>query len=163
VTKPKSQGRTKTRDQLRNQELEVGERLHQSPVMSSDNHEKFTRNSKEDRMLELIDNRRALEKLVDWVDKLQNNKTDVNNFFGGLAPEAAIELAGIMFSTKVGDKVKLEAIKDFLDRAGYSKVQKHAVASVDTESSKEAILSLIAGKSGKIPDIEIIDDSEDSY
>lgn len=114
-------------------------------------------------MLEMIDNKRALEKLVDWVDKLQNNKTDVSNFFGGLAPEAAVELAGLMFSSKVNDKIKLEAVKDFLDRAGYSKVQKHAVAAVDTDTSKEAILSLIAGKSGKIPDIEIVDDSEDSY
>lgn len=140
--------------------LNPKDKLHIQEKMTRDNDEKYTRNSREDMMLELIDNKRAVEKLVNWVDKLQNAKTDVQSFFGGLAPEVAIELAAMIFNPKTSEKTKLAAVQDLLDRAGHGKVQKHALATVDASTSKEAILSLISGKAGKIPDIEIIDDDE---
>lgn len=151
---------------LKQAEVTEGTKVYNEPMMTRQDG-KYSTNSKEDRMLEAFDTKRSLEKLIDWVDKLDSGKADVTNFFGGLAPEAAIELAQLMFSKNTGEKVRLEAIKSWLDRAGYGAVSKHAIAQVDADAPKEAIINLIMGKKGKLgEEIEIVeddDDEEDSY
>jgi len=122
--------------------------------------EEIDRDLAERRIISAIDNHRNLKKLTDWIYRLQTGKTQVNTFFEGMAPEAAMELSALMFDSAVPHKVRLDAIRDFLDRAGYSKVNKHAVAAVDPSQSKQAMISLLLGstKALKAEGIEIEDD-----
>lgn len=153
----------KSKDRFTNLELTDKERLYQPVMTSKDADEKYTRNGREDMMLSWIDQKRDVEKLIKLVESLQSGKQDVVGALQGLAPMALIELASILTDPKESSKVKIEAAKDVLDRAGFGKVQKHAVAAVDASTPREAILALISGKSKEIEIVDDDDDSEDSY
>lgn len=138
----------------------VNEKVFTQEKMTRDNDEKYTRNSTEDRWIDAIDEKKQIVKFMKYVDNLQQNKSDVQGFFQGLAPEAAISLMLMALSEKTSEKGKLDALKDILDRAGHGKVTKHAVAALDPTMSKEAILSILMGadKDLKSAGVEIIDD-----
>lgn len=146
------------KDRYLSEELEPGERLYQPVMMSSDNDEKRTRNSREDMMLSWIDQKRDVEKLVKLVESLQGGKQDVMGALSDLAPAMLIELASIATDPKENSKVRLAAVTDWLDRAGFGKVNKHVVAPIDSSTPREAILALISGKD---QEIEIVDDADD--
>ena len=144
-------------------EVSGKERLYQEPMKTQHSAEKYGKNNKEDMMLELIDQKRNLEKIVKMVETLENGKQDVMGALQDMSPQMLIELASMAFNQKESSKVRLEAVKDWLDRAGFGKVNKHAIAPVDASTPRDAILALITGKS-KGADVEIVDDdTEDSY
>lgn len=116
-------------------------------------------NSKEDAMVNAIDNRQVLSKYADWITALREGKTDVPGFLDKMSPDLMIELMTIAMTGK--DKIKLEAIRDMLDRAGYGKVNKVAVAgTLDAKASKEELLSTILGLGKKTGTIDVVDDDE---
>jgi hypothetical protein len=157
----KSKGVAK--DRYTNLELEPGERLYQ-PVMTDQNRaEKYTRNGREDMMLSWIDQKRDVEKLIKLVESLQSGKQDVMGALQDLAPEMLIELASIATDPKEASKIRLAAVTDWLDRAGFGKVNKHAIGPIDANTPRQAIMALIAGKSKEIEIVDDEDDTEDSY
>jgi hypothetical protein len=119
-------------------------------------------NHTEANMVAAIDNKNTLLKLADQLNKLTRTR-DVKGFIEDIAAETAVELATIAHDAKTPAKVRLQAIQDLLDRAGFGKVTKHAVARLDANASKEEILSAIYGtkKELKQVGIEIVDDDED--
>lgn len=121
-------------------------------------------NGKEDRLVRALDMKRTIEKFNDLVEKSQNGQIDVGGFFAGVAPDAAMELAHIALSPDSNEKTRLAAITELLDRAGYSKVSKHAIiGQIDSTSSKRELLASIMGAvdGNKDLDIEIVDDDEE--
>lgn len=138
------------------------EKVYQKQMDTHDNQGKYSVNSFEDRMADAIDQKRAIERFMEWKEKLATSKTDIMGFLQGLAPEVAVQMMLTCFDPKVSEKTQFAARQDILDRAGYGKVNKHAVAAVDETSSKEAIMSLIEGSKDSVKDvIEFIDDEDD--
>lgn len=118
-------------------------------------------NTIEDRMLDNIDNMTMLRKFGPILEKLSNKDWTVEQFFNGTAPDVAAELLKLAM-TDGSSKVRLEAIKDLLDRAGYAKVQKVAVANLDPNAPKEQLRAIAEGLMKKnVNDIEFIDDDTD--
>lgn len=121
------------------------------------------KNHIEDRIAEALDHKEALKRYATLLEKLASTG-DVNGFFQDIAPETAAALLLQMVDPKTPPKIKAEIRKDMLDRAGYGKVTKHAVARFDASASKDEIISRILGSKkdlGKVG-IEITDDEEDS-
>jgi hypothetical protein len=114
-------------------------------------------NRKEEAIIDALDQKNFLLKHANWIEQLQDGRINVEGFLGALAPDVAIKLAELAFGGE-SDKVRLDAIKDFLDRAGFSKVNKHAVAAIDPNAPKEQLISLIEGLGKKNQDIEFVDD-----
>lgn len=119
------------------------------------------RNKEEAELVKMIDEKDAVLSLNKEIRKLSNTN-DVQSFLTEISPTMAIELA-LLAKASDSEKIKLEAIKDILDRAGFGKVTKHAVARFDANSSKEQILAAIMGarKDLSKAGIEIVDDDED--
>jgi hypothetical protein len=103
----------------------------------------YNTNYKEDAMVDAIDQKRLIEKYAATLEKLASKELSVDQFFQQCSPSIAGELLAMIFSES--GKTKLEAIKDFLDRAGYSKVNKHAVATLDPNLPKQQLISIIEG------------------
>lgn len=114
-----------------------------------------------DSMAQAIDHKDALGRYERHIENLAKTK-DVNAFFGNIGPDMALQLMMIATSGET-EKSRLEALKDLLDRAGFGKVNKHAVASITPETSKETLMSLIMGANKELEKsgIEIVDDDED--
>lgn len=125
----------------------------------TDGNSYFSTNTKEDAIVDAIDQKRFLEKHADWIVKLQEGKIDVSQFLSVLSPDIAIKLAEMAFGAD-SEKIRLEAQRDWLDRAGFVKVQKVAVANINPNEPKEQLVSLIEGlnKKQKDPVIEIVED-----
>jgi hypothetical protein len=118
-------------------------------------------NHVEDTMVKLLDHKSILFKHAKWLEKLEKGRIDVGGFMGKVSPTLVVELLKIATGGD-SEKVRLEAIKDFLDRAGYSKVNKVAIAgSIDSSATKEELINTILGLSGKA-DIEIVDDETEA-
>jgi hypothetical protein len=119
-------------------------------------------NEKENAIVEAIDNRAVLLKHADWLEKLRTGKADVRSFLNGVSPEVVIRL--LYHCYQGAEKNRLAAIQDLLDRAGFSKLNKHAVVgSVDPEASKEALIAMLMGadKDLKEHGIDIINDEDE--
>jgi len=120
------------------------------------------RNHIEDRIAQAIDHKAELKRHAHLLEKLANTK-DVNGFFQDISPGIAAELLLLATDPTSSDKIKLEAIRDILDRAGHGKVTKHAVARFDASTSKDAIISSILGNKKDLGRVGIeITDDEDS-
>lgn len=119
----------------------------------------YATNAKEDALINAIDNRDFLLKHAKWIEKLQNGQIGVDQFLSQLAPEVALALAKEAFGADSA-KIRVEAQKDLLDRAGFGKVQKHAIAAIDPNAPKEELIALIEGLNKKTKTIEIVDDAE---
>jgi hypothetical protein len=119
-------------------------------------------NHKEDSMLDAIDLRRDLAKLVPIFEKLDTGAYDIGQALSSLSGPALKQLTMLAFAGE-SEKTVLEATKHVLGLAGFTPVQKHAVASFDANTSKEQLLSIIAGSKKDLEDegIEIVDDRED--
>lgn len=115
----------------------------------------------EDKLIDAIDNKNQIGRFLEFQEKVRKGLIDPGQLFTGMAPEVALELLKVALNGE-SERSRLEAMKDVLDRAGYGKINKHAIASVDPNSSKEALVSLILGaqkdleKSG----VEILDDED---
>lgn len=121
------------------------------------------KNHIEDRIATALDHHKELKKYADLLERLEKTR-DVQGFIQDIAPEVAASMLLMMANPSTPAKVKVEMMKDMLDRAGFGKVTKHAVARFDASTSKDAIISSILGSKkdlGKVG-IEITDDEEDT-
>lgn len=117
-------------------------------------------NSYEDMMITAMDHKSTIIRYAKWLERLQRGAVDVNTFMNKVSPDLVIELLNIATGS-TDKKVKLDAIKDFLDRAGYAKVNKVAIAgSIDSNASKEELVNTILGLAPKA-NIEIVDDDKE--
>lgn len=118
-----------------------------------------SKNHIDDIMARAIDQRTILTRHADLLNRLAETK-DVQGFIQDASPEIAHKLFLMAIEDDTPAKVKLEALRDLLDRAGYGKVTKHAVARFDASTSKDAIISQILGaqKDLKNAGIEIVDE-----
>lgn len=123
---------------------------------------KLGRNYGEDALIEALDQKEVIIEHATWIEKLRSGKIDVGQFMQGLSPQMVMELLSIALHGQ-SEKSKLAAITDWLDRAGYGKVQKHALATVDVNQPKEALISMILGASKDLSKegIEVVDDDQD--
>lgn len=99
----------------------------------------------EDRLIHLIQSKGTIERYMHLVEKMEKGALDVNGYFKHAAVDAAINLTDLMHFGD-SDKVRLEATKDILDRAGFNKTSKIAVAGsfhVDHDTSKMELVNLI--------------------
>jgi hypothetical protein len=121
-----------------------------------------SKNHIEDNLAVAIDNKNTLLKLQRQLERLQKT-ADVKGFIEDIAPDTVVQLAMIAHDANTSEKVRLAAIQDILDRAGYNKVTKTAVARIDASESKEAIIASIYGakKELKAVGLEITDEDED--
>lgn len=118
-------------------------------------------NSKEDSMLDSIDTIRMMQKHQAAIEKLSSREWTVEQFFNGVGPDIALELLKAAYLAD-SSKVRLDAIKDFLDRAGYTKVQKVAVANLDPNAPKEQLRAIAEGLIKKnANDVELVDDDDE--
>lgn len=119
-------------------------------------------NRAEDRLAIAIDQKNVISKHIDLLERLASTK-DVHDFLQGASPEMIAEIFILAKDPETPGKVKLEAARDILDRAGYTKVTKHAIARFDATTSKETIISSILGNAKILENagIEIVDDDED--
>lgn len=118
-------------------------------------------NTISDSMASVIDHKDFLYESRRHVERLAKTG-DVHAFLQDMAPSFALELAMIA-KTSGSEKIKLEAIRDLMDRAGYTKVTKHAVARFDASESKDAIISSIRGAEKELSKlgIEIVDEDHE--
>jgi len=119
-------------------------------------------NPHEDPLAEAIDNIEAVNQWVAHVKelkkRLRNRKIDVTAFFQECGAFAGNELLRMAITSKDA-KIRLEALKELLDRGGNSKVNKVAIASthVDRGAAKEELMATIRGLASKVKDVEIVD------
>lgn len=116
----------------------------------------------QDHIAYAIDNIAVLNKFKRQVERLCKTN-DVQAFIQDLAPQMAIEVVTMISDPDLPAKVKADLLKDFMDRAGYGKVTKHAVARFNASDSKDAIISSILGAKkdlGKMG-IEIVDETDE--
>lgn len=144
----------------RSQSVNDGEKVGRETFDRSRGNSFYSRNSIEDRMVDAIDQKRFLTKYADWIEKLQNGEVDVATFIHGVSPDAAIKLVGLAMGHDSTDKIKLAALQDLLDRAGFGKVQKLAVANVDPSQPKAQLQAMLEGLARKTKAIEIVDDDD---
>jgi len=116
-------------------------------------------NAKENALIDAIDQKNSIQKFLEFQEKVKSGLIDPGQLMSGMAPEMAIELLKLAFDGET-EKIRLEAIKDVLDRAGYTKVQKVALAQLDASQPKAQLLAFIEGLSKKSGIIEIEDDKE---
>lgn len=109
------------------------------------------------------DNFTTLKRYGKLIERLDKNK-DVMAFLQGVSPSMIVELMDLATDPKIPSKVRLDAVKDILDRAGYGKVNKHAVATVNATDSKEALISMLLGteKALNAEGIEIVHDEQEA-
>ena len=108
-----------------------------------------------------IENKDAINLTLESIKRLAKTK-DVQGFLEDCAPKMALELVNLAL-TGENEKIKLEAIKDMLDRAGHGKITKTANINIDASQSKEALISFIKGARKELNEegIEIVEDPED--
>jgi len=124
-------------------------------------HARLQSNYKEDAMLDALDLKRQLEKLVPIFEKLDRGHFDISQALTAISGPALKQLVEIGFAGD-SDKVKLDAVKHLLGLGGHTVVQKHALATVDASQSKEAFIAMISGASKDLEavGIEFVDDDE---
>lgn len=135
-------------------EINKGIQLHTSSKDTRDFNSGLPKNI-EDRMLELLDHKDFLIRYATMIESLTTGKLDAMQFMKGVAPDMALRLVAIATSGET-EKSRLAAIQDILDRSGYSKVEKHAIATVDPNVPKEQLMAMLEGlaKKTKVIDIE---------
>lgn len=115
-------------------------------------------NSKEQSVVEAFDKRRTMKRYADLITRLMDGKIDVPSALQGASADAFVQILALMTDGD-NDKIRLEAARDLLDRAGFTKTQKVAVAgAIDTGAAKEELIATILGLSNKTKELEIIED-----
>lgn len=111
-------------------------------------------------MIAAIDMRRQLEKIAPILEKLEKGLIDLPQAFQQTSGMAFMRLLEFITNRDTSEKVAADASKHLLALAGFTAIQKHAIATVDAGQSKDALLALIAGSKDALLEegIEIEDD-----
>jgi hypothetical protein len=99
----------------------------------------------EDRLIQLIEAKGTIERYETLLKKISDGSKGVPDFFKAATIDALVVTADIMLYGD-SDKVRLEASKDILDRAGHNKTQKVSLSGsvqVDHDTSKMELINLI--------------------
>lgn len=105
---------------------------------------------REEAYLDLIDRKDSIEKYQDHLRKMSEGTLEVPGFFRAVAADAAMEIVHISQAGE-SEKIRLDASKDILDRAGYGKTQKVEVAGrVDHNTSKMELINIILTSARKV-------------
>jgi hypothetical protein len=104
----------------------------------------------------LIDHKDFLLKYQDHIEKLMSGKIDVPQFLKIISPDMMVRLGQLALTAK-NEKTKLTAMQDILDRAGYSKVEKHAIANIDPSIPQEQLIAMLEGIGKKTGTIDVED------
>lgn len=110
-----------------------------------------------DRLDFLIDHKDFLLKFQGQIEKLMDGQLDIHQFLKKISPDMLVQLGQLALSGK-NEKTRLTALQDILDRAGYGKVEKHAIASIDPALPQEQLISMLEGIGKKTGTIEIEED-----
>jgi len=119
--------------------------------------ENMLHQDKEQAIVDAIDSKRLIERHADLIFKLENDGLPIEKFLNEVSPRMMHMLFQLAECAE-SEKVKFEAIREILALAGYSKVQKVAIANVDPNADKRQLKSLVEGLAGKLEDVEIVDD-----
>lgn len=116
----------------------------------------------EDAMIAAVDFRTDMHRLKPLLEKLVEEKFDPGSFFGAVSKFAAAELASVAF-TGEKEKNRLDALKHLLALGGHNATQKHEISRIDSNTEKEALMSIVRGAKKDLlaEGIEIVDDTED--
>lgn len=99
----------------------------------------------EDRLISLIEAKGTIERYGKILKKIADGQAGVQDFLKAASIDALVVTADIMHFGD-SDKVRLEASKDILDRAGHGKTQKVQIGGtvhVDHDTSKMELINLI--------------------
>lgn len=131
----------------------------EEPALRQDSDWARYTNHKENAMLDAIDQKRVIERYVDAIEKMQQGKLSPEQFMGKLAPDVLLQLLQIAVADP-SSKMRLDAAKDFLDRAGLSAVKKMTlgVGQIDPNAPRAQLEAQIEGLARKTRAIEIEDD-----
>lgn len=113
--------------------------------------------NKEDAIVDAIDNVRAIKKYADLIEKLERQDLPVEAFLSKVSPSMAVKMLQLAECAE-SEKVQFEAVREILALAGYTKIQKVAVANVDPNADKTQLKNIVDGLAARLPDIEIIED-----
>lgn len=114
----------------------------------------------ERRLLELIDKADTIKRYERDAQRMWSGALDPVGFLKAASADAAIHLADLMTNGET-DRIKLDACKDVLDRAGYGSTSKVSVTGsmrVDHDTSKAELINMILS-SAKQVGIEVKDDA----
>lgn len=119
-------------------------------------------NSKEDSLIEAIDLRRDIAKLVPFLEKLDKGALDVRGFVDGISPQLLKQMLLVAFNGE-SEKNRLDSLKHLLGIAGHSPTQKHEIGRLDPETPKQALISMLRGAKRDLQDegIEVVEDDSD--
>lgn len=121
----------------------------QGPVQEKGSKEKAS--DQEAHLLRLIDQADAIRRYGKHMVQMNKGTMQVPGFFRAVAHDAAMVMAQLMISGD-SDKIKLEAAKDILDRAGHNKTTKMSIAgqmNVSHETSKLELINIIMSSAKK--------------
>ncbi len=112
----------------------------------------------EEKMIEAIDDLRAMKRLAPTVMKLLKKKIPLDQAIKETSSETFLMLMKMAF-TEGNPKVKSNVLMHMLSLAGYSATQKHQIERIDPDSPREALLSMIAGAKDDLSKegIEVVD------
>lgn len=148
-------------DRLQAQYLEEGEvpYIHERPqyVSQPKNRTWMEKEKAENSIIDLIDMKDAIRRMLPYFRKMDQKKLDVAGLFQGISPEMAKILTVLAFGAD-SEKVRADSAKTLLALAGHTPINKHAVAAVDPTQPREALISLIQGALSGSKEIEIVDD-----
>lgn len=154
---------------LQRAELEPGEKLygknyeHRDRTAGSRKSSAHDRsNSREDSLIEAIDMRKDIEIVARIFEKLDKGNVDLGGLFQGVSGPIAKKLIYIAIAGE-SEKNQLDAQKHLLALAGHSPIAKHAVATVDPNAPREALISMLLGTKDVLSKegVEIVDDTKD--
>lgn len=100
--------------------------------------------AQEEKMIEAIDDLRAMKRLAPTVLKLLSGKIPLERAIKESSNETFLMLMKMAF-TEGNPKVKSNILMHMLALAGYSATQKHQIERVDPDTPRDALLSIIAG------------------
>jgi len=112
----------------------------------------------EESMIEAIDDLRAMKRLAPTVMKLLKKKIPLDQAIKETSSETFLMLMKMAF-TEGNPKVKSNVLMHMLSLAGYSATQKNQIERVDSDTPREALLSMIAGAKDDLSKegIEVVD------
>lgn len=98
----------------------------------------------ENRLIRMLDTKRTLEKYDKLFTRMAEGSADAPAVFKEMANDAILVVGDLMLHS-TNEKIQLEAAKDVLDRAGYNKTNKLAIAhaTISHETSRAELINII--------------------
>lgn len=144
--------------------LRKGEKIHSEVFNSHGRHKNNShdsKNSREDALIDAIDLKRQIERLVPIFEKIDKGLLDVPGAASELSPALLKKVLQIALQGE-SEKNTLEAAKYVMALGGHSPVAKHAIAAVDASQPTEALIARVIGAKDILSKagVVVVDDKE---